>query len=113
MIARDEAPVPARAIRFTPRALDELRDAVAWYELGAPAVVPAFLLALDAVIAQAARYPDSFPVVRPDIRRALLRRFPYGVFYSNEPEALIVVAIVHARRDPALWPSGVSNRGDR
>ena len=108
MIARDEASVPARAIRFTPRALDELRDAVAWYATGAPAVVPAFLLAIDAVLAQAARYPESFPMVRPDIRRALVRRFPYGVFYSSEPDALVVVAIVHARRDPALWPSGAA-----
>jgi toxin ParE1/3/4 len=85
-----------------------LRDAVAWYEIGAPAVVPAFLLAVDAVLAQAAHYPESFPLVRPDIRRALLRRFPYGVFYSHEPEALVVVAIVHARRDPALWPAGAA-----
>ena len=108
MIARDDAPAPPRAIRFTARARDELREAVAWYEEHAPAVIPAFLLGIEAALAQAARHPESFSVVRPDIRRALVRRFPDGVFYTHGPDTLVVVAIVHARRDPALWPLGAA-----
>jgi len=104
MIARDDAPEPTRATRFAPRALDDVRLALEWYDQHAPGVAPAFLLALDAVLAQASRYPESYPVVRPELRRGLLRRFPYGVFYVVEANTLVVLAVVHARRHPATWP---------
>lgn len=38
-----------------------------------------------------------------ELRRALTRRFPYGVFYIVEETKIIVFAVFHAKRDPALW----------
>ena len=108
MIARDDSPETLRAIRFTPRAREEVRLAIDWYDVHAPGVGPAFLLALEAVVAQAARYPESYPSVRGEVRRGLLRRFPYGVLYVVEAEAIVVLAVVHARRDPDIWPRGAA-----
>jgi plasmid stabilization system protein ParE len=104
MIARDDPPGTPRAIRFTARASEEVRLAFDWYDVHAPGVGPAFLNTLEAVLAQAAAYPESFPLVRPRIRRALLRRFPYGVFYVVQPDSVLVLAVVHACRDPETWP---------
>jgi toxin ParE1/3/4 len=42
--------------------------------------------------------------VRPRIRRALLKRFPYGVFYTEFPDRIQVIAIIHSRKHPARWP---------
>jgi plasmid stabilization system protein ParE len=33
----------------------------------------------------------------------LLKRFPYGLYYSIEDGAVVIVAVVHGRRDPAVW----------
>jgi len=41
--------------------------------------------------------------VHGEVRRALVRRFPYGVFYVVEGQALLVLAVAHVRRQPAYW----------
>jgi hypothetical protein len=48
-------------------------------------------------------FPESAPVVHGSFRRALLRRFPYCVFYSIEGEEAVVVGCFHAHRDPEVW----------
>lgn len=53
--------------------------------------------------ADIARAPRRFPVIRRNMRRALLRRFPYGVFFVEAVDAVQVVACLHARRDPHEW----------
>jgi hypothetical protein len=46
------------------------------------------------------RFP---PVVHAPFRRALLRRFPYCVFYYLEAEEVVVVGCFHAHRSPEVW----------
>lgn len=38
-------------------------------------------------------------VIHKDIRRALIRRFPYGIFYLLEQDKVIVLAFLHTSRD--------------
>ena len=47
--------------------------------------------------------PERFPVVHLTCRRALLRRFPYAIYYVAAAESVSVVACMHARRDPRRW----------
>jgi hypothetical protein len=47
--------------------------------------------------------PRQFPTVLKNVRRALLRRFPYSLFFVIEDEALTVIACFHASRDPSHW----------
>jgi plasmid stabilization system protein ParE len=39
------------------------------------------------------------------VRRGLVRRFPYGVFYVVTDDAIVILAVFHASRDPAGWRS--------
>jgi hypothetical protein len=41
--------------------------------------------------------------VHRTVRRALLRRFPFGVFYRAEPSRIVVIGILHGSRDPKVW----------
>jgi plasmid stabilization system protein ParE len=49
--------------------------------------------------------PDAFPVVHLSLRRVLLKRFPYALYYLLEDGAVVIVAVVHGRRHPAVWQS--------
>jgi plasmid stabilization system protein ParE len=49
--------------------------------------------------------PELFPVVHRQTRRALLRRFPYGLYYRIVNDQIVVVACMHGRRDPRQWQS--------
>ncbi|MFS0513618.1 hypothetical protein ACEYW6_02690 [Nostoc sp. UIC 10607] len=47
--------------------------------------------------------PESYVIVYADIRRAVVRRFPYAVYYRIVSSRVIVTAIFHGRRDPKSW----------
>jgi hypothetical protein len=62
-----------------------------------------YLNAVEAALALVRRSPLMFPVVYRDTRRALLRKFPYALYYVTSPAATRVVACVHARQSPGRW----------
>lgn len=47
--------------------------------------------------------PLKYQELRGGIRRALLRRFPYAVYFAIDGEIVVVVAVLHASREPAEW----------
>jgi toxin ParE1/3/4 len=88
-----------------PEAEAELEEAFAWYEERVAGLGSEFTRAVRALFATISRNPEQFPRVRQDIRRALVRRFPYAVYYVAEAEQTSVIAIVHTRRHPRRWQS--------
>jgi plasmid stabilization system protein ParE len=49
--------------------------------------------------------PELYPEVHHRIRRPPIRRFPYGVFYRQMAERLVVIGIFHDRRGSSVWQS--------
>ncbi len=85
-----------------PSAKRDIADADGYYARYGKA--EAFLAALDQVFTQIAERPLMYPIVYEDVRRALLRRFPYSVFFVAERTRAVVLAVHHQRRDPASRP---------
>ena len=88
---------------FAPAAREELIQAQNWYEGEAAGLGHRFILAIDRVAERMSASPLEFPVVFKHVRRALLRGFPYSLFFVVEDETLFVIACFHASRDPLLW----------
>jgi plasmid stabilization system protein ParE len=89
---------------FTLGARAELIDAQDWYENEAPGLGRRFRTAVEAVIQRMSATPCQFPVIYKNVRRALLRRFPYALMFVIEAdETLTVIACFHGSRDPAHW----------
>lgn len=63
----------------------------------------AFVSAVDAIVARIAAQPLQFPIVHASVRRALVRRFPYALFFRLEAEGAYVVACFHTSRAPSGW----------
>jgi hypothetical protein len=57
--------------------------------------------------------PGLYQVVIEGVRRAVLRRFPFGVYYLEEKQRIVVLAGLDLRRDPATIASTISRRGHR
>ena len=49
----------------------------------------------------------AYPIVHHQIRRALIRKFPYGIFYFIEGDTIVVIACFHAKRDAKRWQERV------
>jgi plasmid stabilization system protein ParE len=89
---------------FTLRARAELIDAQDWYENESPGLGRRFCAAVDATVQRISASPRQFPVIYKNVRRALLRRFPFALMFVIEAdESLTVIACFHGSRDPAHW----------
>ncbi len=92
-------------VRVTPEAQADLADGRDWYEAASPGLGADFLYEIEATLRSAAEWPNAAPVVGETMRRALVARFPYGVFYAVEGDDLVVLGCVHVRRHPRVWKS--------
>lgn len=88
---------------FRPHVERELDTAANWYEEQQPGLRERFLYEVGETLSRIEENPRSFPVVHLDIRRAAVRRFPYGVFYSLIQGDAHVLAVVHDARHPSVW----------
>jgi plasmid stabilization system protein ParE len=95
-------PVTYRVI-FTQAARAELIEAQDWYEREAPGLGRRLRQAIDALAERMSNGPRQFPVLYKNVRRALLRRFPYALFFVIDDDTLLVIACFHASRDPSHW----------
>jgi plasmid stabilization system protein ParE len=93
-----------------PEAESDIAEAYEWYEAQSSGLGAEFLAAVDEGLAAIREMPQRFPRVQREpeigVRRARLRRFPYGLYFIwDEPdtEDIIVIACMHARRDPHRW----------
>ncbi len=84
-------------------AQDDLSDAASWYEEQRLGLGGEFLDEAGAAFRRIEANPLAYVDVYRGFRRALLRRFPFAVYFRVEPESVSVVAVMHASRSPAAW----------
>ncbi|HTU21704.1 MAG TPA: type II toxin-antitoxin system RelE/ParE family toxin [Gemmataceae bacterium] len=92
---------------FYPAVQGEIDDSYQWYEQQQAGLGQDFLTALDEVFNRLQQMPEAHQVIYRDVRRALPRRFPYGIYYRVHADRIEVIAVQHSRRDPARWQSRV------
>ena len=81
----------------------DVTEAYAWYEGCRFGLGEEFLGAVDAALESISRRPEMYPVVHESYRRALVRRFPYALFYEYSADTVTVYAVFHTARDPGKW----------
>jgi toxin ParE1/3/4 len=86
-----------------PEAQADLAETQKWYEERATGLGRQFVEAVDDTLVSITNNPQAYPAVRNVVRRALTKRFPYGVLFLVEEDTVVVLAILHQARDPELW----------
>ncbi|MEI9993544.1 MAG: type II toxin-antitoxin system RelE/ParE family toxin [Rhizomicrobium sp.] len=92
-----------RALNFKREAEIDIQDAFDWYETRSDGLGTEFLRAVDAALGNIVRNPLGYQIRLGSIRRAPLRRFPYGMFFVVRDEDIVITACLHSSRDPAHW----------
>lgn len=77
-------------------------DAIAWYEREQPGLGLEFKSVIDSYLSEIASHPQRFRVIREKVRRSVVRRFPYGIYFLPEEHRVVIVAIFHAKRNPRV-----------
>jgi len=88
---------------FAPEAEQDLAEAYNWYEGRRPGLGEDFLSCVDASVQKICRDPKLYTTIYKDYRRALVRRFPYAVFYEYFDETIWIYSVFHTSLDPAKW----------
>lgn len=93
----------AAELVILPEAAQDMDEAYAWYEGQRVGLGEDFLSCVDACFQGLLRTPEMHALVHESYRRALVRRFPYSVFYEYTADTVTVYCVFHNSRDPAKW----------
>ena len=99
------------AYRLLSRASDDLEAGVSYYESENPGLGYRFTLEVRRLCRLIAKSPAGGFEVRPDVRRRILRRFPYSILYTVDDGEILIVAIAHQSRRPGYWSRRVQDGG--
>jgi plasmid stabilization system protein ParE len=90
-------------VYLRPEAEADLEEAAAWYEKQREGLGDKFLDEVLSVFETISSDPGMYPLVHRHTRRALIHRFPFGIYYRIEEKMIVVVAVMHGSRHPKQW----------
>jgi toxin ParE1/3/4 len=94
---------------YHPEAELELIEAAQFYEKRVPTLGAQFLDAADDALGVIQQAPERWRIIEADVRRYLMPRFPYAVYYRILPDSLRVLAFKHHSRHPDYWRHRLSD----
>ena len=77
----------------------DLQDAFNLFEDYRESLGVEFMASVDAYLTRISNFPEIAPIYADDVRRQVMHRFPYGIFYQHHPSRILVVAILDLRQD--------------
>ena len=81
----------------------DIAEGVGEYRAISPTLSERFAEELERVYSDISEYPEMYPVVYKNFRRALLHKFPYSVFYTVERFNILIAGVIHQSRDESTW----------
>jgi hypothetical protein len=93
----------SKRVSFHELAEIELNDAAIFFENEKEGLGLRFLAAMQAAVTHIQEHPQASPVIIKDVRRKVLRRFPYSIIFSIKPDRIRILAVASQRRRPFYW----------
>jgi plasmid stabilization system protein ParE len=93
----------SKSLIILPQAEKDIKEAYDWYQERELGLGEEFLRCIDASIQTIARNPEIYVFAHEKYRRALVRRFPYAIFYEYFEETITVYAVFHCSQDSKKW----------
>ena len=97
--------MPLKPLRFHPEAAVEYTEAFAWFAERSERAAARFEAEIERVLGQIRASPRSWRATHGPIRRFLIRRFPYAIYYFEAEIQITILAIAHGKRRDGYWAS--------
>ena len=88
---------------FHPAADEEYTQAAEHYADINPELGRRFYDQVERLIRDIRRHPQRYRLFDPPIRRHFSDVFPYAVLYVDQPDRVLVIAVMHMMRRPGYW----------
>ena len=92
---------------LSPGAEADFDSASRWYQRIDPSLAFRFTLETFRTLRRIMMFPYQFPIIKSTTRRAILKRFPYSIFFILKKDGPFVIAVVHQRRSDTIWTARV------
>jgi len=92
-----------RKVTFLAPAEEEMLEAASYYEGQAYGLGREFIVEVQHTVEGIVENPKSGKLIQSDIRRRLVRRFPFGILYHIDPQEIVIITVMHLRRRPGYW----------
>jgi plasmid stabilization system protein ParE len=96
-----------RRLDISEEAYNDVAQAWTWYEDQRVGLGDSFIVSYREALDRIERRPESFALVNADVRRAMMRRFPFGVHYLIYSDRIVILAVFHSSRDPSRWQNPI------
>src|SRR6267154_550008 len=93
---------PEYVLEFTAATREDIREIVWWYRNEQEGLEERFLLSLKASTDSLLKNPQIYQINFQSIRSLLLKRFPYRLYYFIENSSIVVLGVIHTKRNPKL-----------
>lgn len=90
-------------LTYHPEAESELIEAALFYENRVPTLGAQFLDLADRSVLMIQETPERFRVVEGDVRRLIMNRFPYSIYFRAVAGEIRILAFTHQSRHPEYW----------
>ena len=92
-----------RILQLSRAAQRDIDRAFVYYERQQPRLGDGFVEAVGECLERIKQFPESFAIVKKNLRIALVSRFPYLVLYRLTTKYIRVAAVIHGSRHPRNW----------
>lgn len=93
-----------KSVTFDSEAADEFQAAVSYYESQRAGLGDDFAAEVDQAVQRIALTPQAFPPYGTSgLRKYVLPRFPFNIFFLELPDRIWIAAVAHQRRRPGYW----------
>ena len=82
---------------------EDIKSAYEWYEEQRINLGIAFVDEIESKLQEIEEHPDSYMEIMGNVRRALCHKFPYSIYFIHKNKDIVVIAVLHQRRNPAVW----------
>jgi plasmid stabilization system protein ParE len=89
-------------VRLRNKALSDVSRIRIWYEKIDPVLEDRFVRSLNDGLGRIEAHPFGYQVVYRNTWRVILDKFPYSVYYLIQDASVIVLAVIHHKRNPEL-----------
>jgi len=93
---------------FHPSAKIELEETINYYEECLPGLGGKFAKEVYSTIHRIIQYPELWSKLSKNTRRCLMNRFPYGVIYQILDKEVLIIALMHLKREPRYWKNRIN-----
>ena len=97
---------------FTNESQDDLRNGFLWYEEKRVGLGVDFMLAIESTMRVIERNPFTFskaPTNIPNIRRAIVFKFSYSIFYTIIEQSVVILSVVSSKQDASIWKTRIGD----